>query len=80
MSDAFGSPEDLPSDGLLMGRPVVWHIHGGRFVRFAESCGPFGLAVLQRALESAAAVVVLGRQWRDQLKSFAPGASPPRRS
>ena len=58
----------------LMGRPVVWHIHGGRFVRFAESCGPLGLAVMQRALESAAAVVVLGRQWREQLKSFAPRA------
>jgi len=57
-----------------MGCRVVWHIHGARFDEWAARQGPCRRAVIRTALQRAAAVIVLSRQWRQKLSPYAPRA------
>lgn len=53
---------------------VAWHVHGGYFARFIAAMGPLRRFFLRRALERAAAVIVLGDRWVAALRPAAPRA------
>ena len=59
----------------LLWRRVIWHIHGGKFEEFLASLGSVRRRLARAALQSAAAVVVLGEDWVARLEPFAPGAT-----
>jgi len=60
--------------GRVMGRRVVWHIHGGKFGQFLDGNQGWRRALARWALSSADAVVVLSDQWKYSLVPYAPEA------
>jgi glycosyltransferase involved in cell wall biosynthesis len=48
---------------LAAGWPVVFHLHGGRFIHFHQALGPFGRAAVRFFLDRAAVIVVLSERW-----------------
>lgn len=58
-----------------LGIPYVLHLHGAEFHDFWASRRPLGSRRIRAMFESAAAVVVLGRIWRDRIAALAPAAA-----
>lgn len=56
------------------GARVVLHVHGGRFDRFLDELGPVRGALARRAARSAAAVLVVSKNWENLLSPRLPGA------
>jgi len=51
--------------------PVVFHLHGGRFmVFFHEQCGVAGRAVARLVLRRSAYVIALSEQWKENVLSI----------
>jgi glycosyltransferase involved in cell wall biosynthesis len=69
-SDAsFWRKAILMSVGMLGGARVIFHLHGGRFVRFyEEECGPLGRFAIRFFLDRAACIIVLSESWREWVK------------
>lgn len=55
-------------------RPVILHLHGGRFADFYEECGPLRRRFIRYVLARADRVVVLTSRWRQRIASIAPSA------
>jgi glycosyltransferase involved in cell wall biosynthesis len=56
------------------GRPVILHLHGGKFVDFyRKECGPGRRALIRFVLRRADRTVVLASQWERALQQIAPG-------
>lgn len=55
----------------FFGRPVVLHIHGGKFIEFATSGSPIARAFIARTLRRASRLIALSEHWamrfRDEL-------------
>jgi glycosyltransferase involved in cell wall biosynthesis len=70
-SDAsFWRKSIFMSFGMLAGCPFIFHLHGGRFVRFYEAeCGPLGRGLIRFFLDRAACIIVLSESWRDWAQS-----------
>jgi glycosyltransferase involved in cell wall biosynthesis len=59
---------------LLMGKPIIFHLHGSEFQLFAEQrCGPLARSIVRFALRKSARVIALSPQWKTWLENFAPG-------
>ena len=56
--------------------PYVIHLHGGNFRAFWFSCGPLLARRIDRMLESAARIVVLGPSGRDLVTERLPACAP----
>jgi glycosyltransferase involved in cell wall biosynthesis len=55
--------------GRLTGCPVLFHLHGGRFVRFyEEECGPLGKRAIRWFLRRADRIVVLSEWWAEWVR------------
>jgi glycosyltransferase involved in cell wall biosynthesis len=54
----------------LRGAPVVVHLHGGQFHRFAESAGRATRSIIRWMFQSAALVVVLSPEWAERVRVF----------
>ncbi len=59
----------------LLGKHVVWHIHGATFNVFAAKATRLQSRVLRWALEGASAVIVLSPRWLNSLRPYAPRAN-----
>jgi len=57
-----------------LGRPVILHMHGASFDRWAAEMGRVRRAVLRHVLEAASAVIVLSERWRETLRPYGPRA------
>jgi len=53
-------------------RPVILHLHGGRFADFYEECGPLRRRFIRYVLTRADRIVVLSSRWRQRIESIAP--------
>lgn len=59
----------------LARRPVLLHLHGGRFLEFyRQECGPIRRALVRLTLKSAYRIVVLSSRWKEIIESIAPQA------
>lgn len=60
---------------FLSARPVIFHLHGGRFREFYErDCGLLARAWVRVVLNRAAYVIVLSSSWQSWVRSVAPKA------
>ena len=51
--------------GMLAKCPVIFHLHGGGFMRFYETeCGAAGRRIIRFFLDRAACIIVLSDRWR----------------
>jgi glycosyltransferase involved in cell wall biosynthesis len=56
-----------------LGVPYVVHLHNGAFDRFWQSAGPQLDRVIAGFLQNSAAIIVLGRYWRELIDRRLPG-------
>jgi glycosyltransferase involved in cell wall biosynthesis len=61
---------------LAARRPVILHLHGGRFEHFyTNECGPVRKTLVRAILNRVNRVVVLSSQWKTQIERIAPRAT-----
>src|SRR4051812_41540665 len=55
--------------GFAAGCPVIFHLHGGRFIQFYEKeCGPLGSRLIRYFLRRASCIVVLSEAWAEWVR------------
>ena len=55
----------------LVGRPIIFHLHGGDFMRFYEQeCGVFAKRIVRYVLDNCAKIIVLSESWRTDLTTI----------
>lgn len=54
-------------------RPVIFHLHGGNFVRFYEQSGALARSYIRFILRRSAYVIVLSEQWKRLVANIVPG-------
>jgi glycosyltransferase involved in cell wall biosynthesis len=55
--------------GYLFRRPVVLHIHGGKFIEFVDGTAPAMRALILRTLRNATRIIALSPHWGEVLAS-----------
>lgn len=59
---------------LTVGRPVVFHLHGGGFAEFVDSLGPLRRRVVRWLLERVSCIICLSAGWARILQGICPRA------
>ena len=56
--------------GRLAGWPAIFHLHGGGFARFYESCAPWQQRIVRHFLDRAECIITVSERWQTWIRGI----------